>query len=99
MRISAILKGPRRMRRVAHIARKAASHGLGFLISRMDLQRHLPAWLRLPRRAQDVPPEDPERGIIIMSIKLRTRNETVGDTFTMTITLSVVTTEESAGGS
>ena len=43
--------------------------------------------------------EDPERGIIIMSIKLRTRNETVGDTFTMTITLSVVTTEESAGGS
>jgi len=58
VRISAILKGPRRMRRVAHIARKAASHGLGFLISRMDLQRHLPAWVRLPRRAQDVPPED-----------------------------------------
>jgi hypothetical protein len=43
--------------------------------------------------------ENPKHGIIITSIKLRTRDETVGDSFTMTITLSVVTTEEPVGGS
>jgi ubiquinone biosynthesis protein len=32
---------------VAHIARKGASHGLGFLVQRIGLQEHLPAWLRL----------------------------------------------------
>lgn len=58
MRISAILKGPRRVRRVAHIAQKAASHGLGFLVSRLELQRHLPAWLRLPGRAKPARPEE-----------------------------------------
>ena len=46
------------MGRVALIARKAASHGLGFLISRIELERHLPAWLRLPRGGEEVPPED-----------------------------------------
>jgi ubiquinone biosynthesis protein len=58
VRLTAILKGPRRVRRVAHIAQRAASHGLGFMIGRIDLQRHLPTWLRLPRPTPDVEPEE-----------------------------------------
>jgi ubiquinone biosynthesis protein len=58
VRISSILKGPRRVRRVAHIAQKAAKHGLGFALSRLDLQRYLPPWLRLPRPTVEVEPED-----------------------------------------
>ncbi|MFO8006884.1 MAG: AarF/UbiB family protein [Candidatus Brocadiia bacterium] len=58
MRISSILKGPRRVRRMAHIARKGVSHGLGFFVSRLQLQRHLPAWLRLPGLARAERPED-----------------------------------------
>lgn len=46
------------MRRMAHIARKGASHGLGFLIGRLQLQKHLPAWLRLPGLARGGRPED-----------------------------------------
>ncbi|MFO7955778.1 MAG: AarF/ABC1/UbiB kinase family protein [Candidatus Brocadiia bacterium] len=58
MKVSSILKGPRRVRRVAHIARKGASHGLGFFVSRLNLQKHLPAWLRLPSLAGAQRPED-----------------------------------------
>ncbi len=58
MRISAITKGPRRMRRVAHIARKLASHGLGFVVYRLDLRRHLPTWLRVPGLSTRAEPED-----------------------------------------
>ncbi len=46
------------MRRVAHIARKAVSHGLGFFISRLDLQKHLPPWLRLPGLGKPERPEE-----------------------------------------
>jgi ubiquinone biosynthesis protein len=46
LRISAITRGPRRVRRLAHIARKAAAHGLGFFVGRLQLQKHLPSWLR-----------------------------------------------------
>ena len=35
--------------------------------------------------------EDPKHGIIITSVKLLTRDETVGKLFTLTVTLSVVT--------
>jgi ubiquinone biosynthesis protein len=59
---------------VAHIARKAVSHGLGFLISRLDLQRHLPPWLRLPYRVADVRPED-------LAARLASVLEELGPTF------------------
>ncbi|KPK65509.1 MAG: hypothetical protein AMK73_02805 [Planctomycetes bacterium SM23_32] len=62
------------MRRVAHIARKGASHGLGFLISRLDLQRHLPAWLRIPRRMGELRPED-------LAARLASVLEELGPTF------------------
>jgi len=58
VRISSILKGPRRVRRVAHVAQKLASHGLGFVVSRLELRRHLPAWLRLPGMGRHAPPEE-----------------------------------------
>ncbi|MCK4283311.1 MAG: AarF/ABC1/UbiB kinase family protein [Candidatus Brocadiae bacterium] len=58
MRISSILKGPRRVRRVVHIVRKAASHGLGFLVSRIELQRYLPTWVRLPTWGRQAEPEE-----------------------------------------
>jgi ubiquinone biosynthesis protein len=74
MKVTSILKGPRRMRRVAHIVRKGASHGLGFLISRLDLQRHLPAWLRIPRRPADVRPEE-------LASRLASVLEELGPTF------------------
>ena len=47
MRISQIFKVPRRTRRVAHIARKCASHGLGFLVSKLGIQEYLPTWARI----------------------------------------------------
>ena len=43
---------------MAHIVRKAASHGLGHLIGRIDLQQYLPTWLRLPRRVRAARPEE-----------------------------------------
>ncbi len=58
VKISSILKGPRRVRRMGHIARRAAVHGLGFLLGRMDLQRYVPRWLRLRRVAGEVRPEE-----------------------------------------
>ncbi|NLW50164.1 MAG: phosphotransferase [Candidatus Brocadiaceae bacterium] len=74
VRISSVLKGPRRMRRVAQIASTAASHGLGFLVGRMDLLRYLPARLRLPVQVQDEPPED-------LPARLATVLEKLGPTF------------------
>lgn len=58
MKISSILKGPRRVRRMGHIARRAAAHGLGFLLGRMDLQRYVPGWLHLGREAREARPEE-----------------------------------------
>jgi ubiquinone biosynthesis protein len=43
---------------VAHIARKGASHGLGFLVGRLDLRRHLPGWLRIPGEGKGAQPEE-----------------------------------------
>ena len=63
MRISELLKGPRRVRRLAHIARKFASHGLGFLVSRLNIPGFLPSRIGLPlaqRRPVD-PAELPAR--------------------------------------
>jgi ubiquinone biosynthesis protein len=48
VKIVSILKMPRRTRRVAHIARTCASHGLGYLVSRVGIQQYLPARSRLP---------------------------------------------------
>jgi ubiquinone biosynthesis protein len=45
------------MRRAAHIVRKAASHGLGFLIARLELQHYVPRWLRLARPSAEARPE------------------------------------------
>lgn len=62
VKVSSILRGPRRVRRVAHIARKAASHGLGFFVGRLQLQKYLPPWLRLPGVGAAEHPRDlPER--------------------------------------
>ncbi len=58
MKVSSILKGPRRVRRVAHIVRKSVSHGLGFAVSRLNLQKYLPPWLRLPSLTARGRPED-----------------------------------------
>jgi len=74
VRFVSIIRGPRRVRRVAHIARKAAAHGLGFLIGKLDLQRHLPAWLRLPKRAEEARPEE-------MASRLASMLEELGPTF------------------
>ncbi|MHC4592860.1 MAG: ABC1 kinase family protein [Planctomycetota bacterium] len=74
MRITSILKGPRRVRRVAHIARRGAAHGLGFLISRLDLQQYVPAWVRLPRRDAEVRPEE-------LASRLASVLEELGPTF------------------
>jgi len=49
MRIAAILKVPRRTRRVAHVAQTCVAHGLGYLVSRIGIQRFLPALSRMPR--------------------------------------------------
>jgi len=48
VRLADIVRGPRRVRRLAHIARKSATHGLGFLVSALDIQGYLPAWMRVP---------------------------------------------------
>ena len=63
MRIMGLIRGPRRIRRVGHIAQKCASHGLGFLVSKLDIQSHLPAWMRIPLgvRAEVQPPDLPVR--------------------------------------
>lgn len=59
MGIAGLIKGPRRIRRVAHIARTSARLGLGFLVSRLNLQRHLPAWMRMSFvPAEPAVPED-----------------------------------------
>ena len=58
MRISAILKGPRRMRRMAHVAQKLASHGFGFMVGRMEVGGRLPRWLHLPGAEQRARPEE-----------------------------------------
>ncbi len=60
MRISSLLKGPRRMRRMAHVAQKLAAHGLGFMVGRMELRRHLLGWVHLagspkPPHADEMP--------------------------------------------
>ncbi len=47
MRITAILNVPRRTRRVAHIARTCAKHGLGYLVARMGIQQYLPGRARI----------------------------------------------------
>lgn len=46
MRISTILKAPRRARRLANITRKLVSHGLGFVVTQLGIQQMLPAWIR-----------------------------------------------------
>ena len=46
VRITQILKAPRRARRFTHIVRKGVSHGLGFLVRQLDITQVLPAWLR-----------------------------------------------------
>jgi len=62
VRISDILKVPRRTRRVAHIARKCMTHGMGFLVGKLNIQQVLPAWARLPSATRDAePPDLPER--------------------------------------
>lgn len=74
MRISSILKGPRRVRRTAHIVRKGVSHGLGFFVSRLQLQKYLPTWLRLPGLAAKDRPED-------LPARLASALEELGPTF------------------
>jgi ubiquinone biosynthesis protein len=58
VRISSLLKGPRRVRRMAHVAQKLASHGLGFMVGRMELRRHVPNWLRISRTPRPAQPEE-----------------------------------------
>lgn len=47
MRITSLLKAPRRARRGANIVRKLLSHGLGFLVTQLDIRQLLPASARL----------------------------------------------------
>jgi len=63
MRIMGLIRGPKRIRRVGHIAQKCASHGLGFLVGKLDIQSHLPAWMRVPLgvRAEAQPRDLPAR--------------------------------------
>ena len=58
MRISSFFKGPRRVRRMAHVAQKLASHGLGFMVGRMEVGGRLPGWLHLPGAAERARPEE-----------------------------------------
>ncbi len=74
MRIGNLLKGPRRVRRVAHIVRKSAAHGFGFAFARLELHEHLPGWLRIPRRLRETRPED-------LPARLATVLEELGPTF------------------
>lgn len=73
MRIATIVSGPRRVRRMAHIARKGAARGLGFLLSRLELQRHLP-WVPLPSLATEARPEE-------LAARLAAVLEELGPTF------------------
>ena len=61
MKISQILRAPRRTRRVAHIARTCARHGVGFLVARLGIQHHLPAWARIPTTRREELPDLPVR--------------------------------------
>lgn len=63
MRISDLIKGPRRIRRLAHIASKLAAHGLGFLLSKLRLKRYLGPLKRLPSggKSRAGPDEMPAR--------------------------------------
>jgi len=74
VKISSILKGPRRVRRMAHIASTGAAHGLGFAVSRLDLGRYLPGWMRLHREGKPPAPEE-------LGAKLAAVLEELGPTF------------------
>jgi ubiquinone biosynthesis protein len=58
---------------MAHIARKGAARGLGFLLSRLELQRHLP-WVPLPSLATEARPEE-------LAARLAAVLEELGPTF------------------
>ena len=74
MRISGIIRGPRRVRRVAHIARKLASHGLGFLVGKLNIRRYLPAKMRIPAKGGLSEPSE-------LPARLATVLEELGPTF------------------
>ncbi len=61
MKISQILRAPRRTRRVAQIARTCAQHGVGFLVARLGIEQHLPAWARIPSMRREKLPDLPVR--------------------------------------
>ncbi|MFW6456852.1 MAG: ABC1 kinase family protein [Planctomycetota bacterium] len=61
MKISQILRAPRRTRRVAQIARTCAEHGVGFLVARLGIEQHLPAWARIPSMRREKLPDLPVR--------------------------------------
>ena len=75
MRISQILKAPRRTRRVAHIARRCAAHGLGFLVGKLGIHEYLPAWARVvPTVGEPEAPAD-------LPVRLAKVLEELGPTF------------------
>ncbi len=74
MKIFSIIRGPRVAGRMATILRKAASHGLGFAIHRLDLGQYLPAWLRIPRETKALLPEE-------LATELASLLEELGPTF------------------
>jgi len=73
MKIATIVTGPRRVRRMAHIARKGAARGLGFLLSRLELQRHVP-WVPLPSLVSEARAEE-------LAARLAAVLEELGPTF------------------
>ncbi|MBS3764085.1 MAG: AarF/ABC1/UbiB kinase family protein [Planctomycetes bacterium] len=62
MKISQVLKAPRRTRRVSHIVRVCAGQGLGFFIAKLNIRQYLPSWARIPTPGEKSrPPDLPKR--------------------------------------
>ncbi|MFP4176634.1 MAG: ABC1 kinase family protein [Planctomycetota bacterium] len=55
------MNAPRRTRRVARIAQTCGRHGVGFLVARLGIQKHLPAWARIPSARKKELPDLPVR--------------------------------------
>lgn len=61
MRISSLLKAPRRARRVANIGQKLVAHGFGFLASQLGILKMLPPWARVLGAGAIPPPDEMPR--------------------------------------
>ncbi len=58
MKITEIMRAPRRTRRVAHIAKVLATEGLGYFAAALNIGHYLPPWMRIAGRTRAGKPSD-----------------------------------------